>query len=262
MGLTIGGLQSAVSGAAAILASLVGQAISALRFTSTQASGSDAFAVTINGARWHVGTGASDYFSSDGSTIAFAGAISGTSCAFNNGITLSGSGFNISNSGGYLSWNSVTVGSLITTSITAVNAGATPASAAHRIYSDNALDAADYSFHVGNAANAATLFAITYAGNAVVSAALVLASYTDDSATAGNRTVNKVRGKNAVAALAATCVITNTFVTANSQVICTLEELDATATTILRVVPAAGSFTLTMNGAATADTTFSWVVIN
>ncbi len=49
------------------------------KFNSSIASGSDAFGVTTNGARWHVGAGASDYFSSDGTTISFAGPIVGAS---------------------------------------------------------------------------------------------------------------------------------------------------------------------------------------
>lgn len=89
-----------------------------------------------------------------------------------------------------------------------------------------------------------------------------LTSFTDDSATPGNRTVNKVRGVNAIAIGAATCVITNSFVSATSLVIPVLQFGDATATTVLRCIPAAGSFTLTVNAAATAATKFGWVVIN
>jgi hypothetical protein len=92
--------------------------------------------------------------------------------------------------------------------------------------------------------------------------ALTMASYTDDSATPGNRTVNKARGKNAFAIGAATVVVTNSFVTVDSQIVCTLEFGDATLTQILRCIPAAGSFTITGNANATAATKFSWMVIN
>jgi hypothetical protein len=68
-------MQGAVSGVAALL----GQIVTALKFISTQASGSDAFAVTTNGARVHFGAGATDYASSDGTTVAFAGPTSSTS---------------------------------------------------------------------------------------------------------------------------------------------------------------------------------------
>jgi len=92
---------------------------------------------------------------------------------------------------------------------------------------------------------------------------LVLASYTDDSATPGNRTVNKVRGKSSLAAGATTCVITNSFCTANSQVIVTIESTDATALYVRSVVPSGTGFTLTMGPAvATANIKFSWTVIN
>lgn len=103
---------------------------------------------------------------------------------------------------------------------------------------------------------------ITAAGAFAVADKLSLTSYTDDSANAGNRTVNNVRGKSAIAAAAATCVITNSFITVNSQIIVTLEFVDATATFVKACIPAAGSFTLTANAAATANTKFSWIVIN
>lgn len=191
MGLHIGGLMSAIQGAAATIASLVGQTITALKFTSSQASGSDAFSVTTTGARWHIGAGATDYLYSDGVTIYSGGSFQATTAYASTGFVgpsiilsgLSGSGISIT-------------------------------------------------------------------------------SYTDDSATPGNRTVNKMRGKNAFAIGAAAVTVTNSFVTANSQVICSLEFVDATLTSILTVIPAAGSFTVTADVNATAATKFSWLVIN
>lgn len=95
-----------------------------------------------------------------------------------------------------------------------------------------------------------------------VSSNLRLTSFTDDSATAGSRTVNTSRGKNSFAIGAAAVTVTNSLVTANSQVVCSLEFIDATLTTILTVIPAAGSFVVTANANATAATKFSWTVIN
>lgn len=91
---------------------------------------------------------------------------------------------------------------------------------------------------------------------------LRLTNYIDDSATTGNRTVDRLRGKNAFAIGASAVTITNALVTANSQVICTLEFIDATLTTILSCVPGAGSFVVTANNTATAATKFGWTVIN
>lgn len=91
---------------------------------------------------------------------------------------------------------------------------------------------------------------------------LRLTNYTNDSATAGNRTVNAGRGKNSFAIGALAVTVTNSLVTANSQVLCSLEFIDATLTTILTVIPGAGSFVITANANATAATKFSWVVIN
>jgi len=92
---------------------------------------------------------------------------------------------------------------------------------------------------------------------------LRVTNYVDDSATPGDRTVNRLRGKNAIAIAATTCTITNNLVTANSQIIVNLEFGDATLTTLLRVIPGNGSFVVTAGAAgATAATKFSWLVIN
>lgn len=99
-------------------------------------------------------------------------------------------------------------------------------------------------------------------GNLEVSGRLRCTSYTNDAANAGNRTVNAMRGKSSIAAAAAAVTITNNLVTTASQIIVTLEFVDATLTQILTVVPGAGSFVVTGNAAATANTQIGWVVIN
>ena len=98
--------------------------------------------------------------------------------------------------------------------------------------------------------------------NLEVGTVLRCTNYVDDSATPGNRTVNRMRGKNSFAIAAASVTITNSFVTADSHVIVSLEFGDAALTTILRVIPSAGSFAITAIAAATAVTKFSWLVIN
>lgn len=99
-------------------------------------------------------------------------------------------------------------------------------------------------------------------GNLEVQTTLRCTNYIDDSGATGNRTVNRMRGKNAFAIGAAAVTITNSLVTANSTVLVSLEFIDATLTTILTVIPGAGSFVVTANANATAATKFSWVVIN
>ncbi len=99
-------------------------------------------------------------------------------------------------------------------------------------------------------------------GAVTVTGKLCVNDYVDDSATAGDRTVNAQRGKNAFAQSASAVTVTNNRVTANSLVLCSLERIDATLVSILTVVPGAGSFVVTGNTTATADTKFGWVVIN
>lgn len=85
---------------------------------------------------------------------------------------------------------------------------------------------------------------------------------TDSSGTPGAATINTLAGKAAFAAAASTVTITSSLVTANSIVLAVLQQADSTLTDIIRVVPAAGSFVVTGNAAATAATAFSFVVIN
>lgn len=83
--------------------------------------------------------------------------------------------------------------------------------------------------------------------------------YTDSSGTPGAATINKGSGRSAIASLAAAVTITNSVVTATSIVLIAPEDLDATLLTY-KVVPAAGSFVVTGNAAATLDWKFRWAV--
>ncbi len=90
---------------------------------------------------------------------------------------------------------------------------------------------------------------------------LILTNYADGSGTPGSAVNDKVRGRNAFAIGAATCVITTSYATATCLVLVTLEFVDVTLTQILTVVPAIGSFTVTGNAIAAAATRFGWVII-
>lgn len=86
---------------------------------------------------------------------------------------------------------------------------------------------------------------------------------TDSSATPGNVTNNSALGRAAFAAAASTVVVTNSAVTATSEVfVQLLGAADATLTSVVGVTVGAGSFTVTGNAAATAAKSFSFLVIN
>lgn len=91
---------------------------------------------------------------------------------------------------------------------------------------------------------------------------ILFSDFVDDSASPGNRTVNANRGKNAIAAGASTCVVTNNRVTTTRQVLCSLEANDATALYIRSVVPSGTGFTITVSANAAANLIFSWVVLD
>jgi len=88
--------------------------------------------------------------------------------------------------------------------------------------------------------------------------------FPDSSGTPGAATINSARGRCAIAAAASSVVITNSYVTASSVVLAVIDQAaaDATLLEVVRVTPAAGSFTIYGNAAATATTTVRFVVLN
>ncbi len=235
MGLVRGGLLSLVQSVTSTIAQFVGQDVVAKSYTSSQASGSDAFAVQTNGARVHFGTGATDFASSDGTWVGFT--------------NLKASQFSFAGvfANMYVTSGAATLRSLVADGANAVGV---------RITNYPALTASGTKICGFYPDSDTTLVA------SVTKAGCYNPQYTDDSANSGNRTVNTPAGANSIAIGSATCTITNSCVSATSIVYCVLQASDATATTILRVVPGSGSFTLTVNATATAATKFGWVVFN
>lgn len=88
--------------------------------------------------------------------------------------------------------NSATSTFGIKTSISAANAGATAGTSAISLFPVNALDATDWVLNVGNAANAASLFHLDYAGNGTFAGAL--AAGTTVTAGGGNGFINSSGG--------------------------------------------------------------------
>lgn len=83
----------------------------------------------------------------------------------------------------------------------------------------------------------------------------------DSTASPGAATLNTYRGRSAFPADAGTVVITNSNVGVNSVIHATLQTTDATLTSIVSVVPAAGSFTIRGNASAFATTNVCWNVV-
>jgi len=79
--------------------------------------------------------------------------------------------------------------------------------------------------------------------------------------TTGARTIDKNAGTVNFAAAAASLVVTNSLVTANSIIICTVGTNDTTMKSV-QAVAAAGSFTLYPSAAPTAETRVNFIVIN
>jgi hypothetical protein len=79
--------------------------------------------------------------------------------------------------------------------------------------------------------------------------------------TTGNQTINKLAGSVRIAAAGTTVTVTDSFVSANSEVFCTIGTADATAT-LKNVVVSAGQFIITLGAAATAETQIRFFVVN
>lgn len=77
--------------------------------------------------------------------------------------------------------------------------------------------------------------------------------------TVGAQTINKSSGRVNFAASASSLVVTDSYVTTNSIVMVQVCGTDATATSA-RVTKAAGSFTITLNAAATAETEVDFLI--
>lgn len=100
-----------------------------------------------------------------------------------------------------------------------------------------------------------------------VEAALVAQGYATVSSavpTAGNVTTLALQGSAAVAAAAASVVITHPQVDASTKIWACIGQAaaDATAFYVARVVPAAGSFTIHLNAATTSVVVVDWAVLD
>lgn len=248
MGLGLGGLQGGGSSTAAnVLAALVGQDIVARSISLSQLSGSVALQM-VTGARLQLGTGSTDYFTSNGTTTittpATLGAAALTATA-QAALTMTFAGLTqilATNAAGRIQ---------IRADATSANVSATAAGAAIILGVTNALDATDWVCTVNN--SAISVLAITNAGSIVLPT-------TDSSGTPGAATINQACGRSAIAAGASSAVITNSLVTAASHIFISPGARDATGLLPI-AVPAAGSFTLSTTANCTAALTIDWFVV-
>lgn len=79
--------------------------------------------------------------------------------------------------------------------------------------------------------------------------------------TVGAQTINKPSWTVNIAAWQSSIVVTNSLVTTSSNVFVTVRTADATAL-VKNVVPTSGSFTITLNANATAETSLWFWVMN
>jgi D-arabinose 1-dehydrogenase-like Zn-dependent alcohol dehydrogenase len=89
---------------------------------------------------------------------------------------------------------------------------------------------------------------------------LTLGKVVTPAGTTGAQTINKPTGTVNFAAAATSLAVTNSLVTANSIIICTVGTNDTTMKSVAAVATA-GSFTLYANSAATAETRVNFLVL-
>lgn len=79
--------------------------------------------------------------------------------------------------------------------------------------------------------------------------------------TTGNQTINKAAGTVNIAAGQSAITVTNSLVVVGSIIVCVVRTADATLTFIKSVVAAAGSFVITCNANATAETSIGFAIV-
>lgn len=238
--------QSAMSGAASIIANLVGQDIVARSISLTQTTGNIAVQL-VTGARLKLGGGTNDFLTSDGSnTITAAGTFSSPTIVFTSSL---GSG-----PGAIMATANVTAGD----SDFRGNVANGASSVALAFGNTTALTTAGAQIAAFYSDLFSTrVFAIDQAGK------LTAMPTTDSSGTPGNATANTPTGKAAIAIGAATIVISNTLVTANSRIFISPRARDTTGLLPTVTAQSAGtSFTVTTSANCTAALPFDWWVIN
>lgn len=225
------------------LGSLLLQDIVARSISLTQATGLVAIQ-TVTGARTKLGTGTSDYLISDGSNnIGAAGTFSAQSVTATTGA-------------GVITQMTTAPSTALLDTMGFVADGAS--AIANRIGNRNALT---------NATAQIVAFYSDFASTKVLAidlfGKLIFSGNTDSSGTPGNATANTPLGKAAIAIGAASCVISNTLVTANSRIFITPRARDATGLLPTVTAQSAGvSFTVTTTANCTAALSFDWWVIN
>lgn len=126
----------------------------AIGFSTNQGAGQNAFAASTNGARFDFGGGATDYCTSDGTTVTFAGTLASAGFSSSNDINATGAGgFLASGTGG---------NHYVASSTSAANASTTVP--AMSIYPTAALDATDQVFCVETQNQGANLFCVDHTG--------------------------------------------------------------------------------------------------
>lgn len=90
-----------------------------------------------------------------------------------------------------------------------------------------------------------------------------LATTSAGPVTAGAVTTTNTQGRLGIAAAGSSVVLTNPNITAESRIFAALSNAaaDATATSITRITPAAGSVTFTLNAAATGVVAIDWMLM-
>jgi len=138
--------------------------------------------------------------------------------------------------------------------------GVTPSSSNYSFASNGSITAfsgsSNANLNVNSVARvSANTTGVTFAGDMIYDKTITAAG------TTGAQTINKTTGRVNFAAAATSLVVTNSLVTANSIVHCSVATNDTTMKSAA-CVPTAGSFTIYGNAAATAETAVAFTVTN
>jgi hypothetical protein len=202
-------------------------------YVATAAAGSNGFACQTNGCRVDLGTGANDYFDSNGTRISTPGQLSAAS--FSSAANFSAFGANSAN----LLGGSADGAAAIGVKLGNVNALTTAGAKILSLYSDNVTTEQAFVDKNGT---------------------IGFPQKCDSTGTPGNAICNQAAGRAAISAATTSVTITNSIVVATSIVTAVLQTNDTTCLSVHSVVPGAGSFVINVNGACNATTNVGWIV--
>lgn len=131
----------------------------------------------------------------------------------------------------------------------------------YKLFTDDSNNVIGFAGRYSSAAWTTHLTLHQQTGLLTLSGSLAVPKTITTVGTTGNQTINKMAGRVNIAAGGSSITVTDSLVTTNSIILCTIATDDSTAI-LKNCVPGNGSFVIKTTAAVTAETAISFLVIN